>query len=268
MTNTRSRGWCFTINNFSEEELHTINGLGNAQSVRYLIFGKECGKEGTPHLQGYVEYKNAVRLSTVKEDLPRAHLEVRKGTPDEAATYCKKDGEWSEFGEIPKKGKRSDLEEVAEQVLNGASLQEVAEESPGTVVRFHRGLEAIRLMRMTHRTEPPKVYWLWGGTGVGKTRQSAVGSFYMKDGTKWWDGYDQQDRIVIDDFDGAWPFRDLLRLLDRYPYQGQTKGGYVKINSPEIYITCEHPPEKWWVGTELAQVKRRVTEVRHLRTDT
>lgn len=101
-------------------------------------------------------------------------------------------------------------------------------------------------------------------------------TYYIKDGTQWWDEYEQQEAIIIDDFDGKWPFRDLLRLLDRYPYQGQFKGGYVPINSPFIYITCEHPPDWFWgpmakapltgdrSANELAQMLRRIDEIVHV----
>lgn len=201
----------------------------------------------------------------MKKLLDRAHWEPRKGTAAQAAEYCKKDGRVTERGKISRQGARSDLAKVAEQVRDGASLAEIAEEVPAVFVRYHKGLAALKSIQYEDRKEPPKVTWLWGATGVGKTRRATEGaSFYMKDGTKWWDGYEQQDRIVIDDFDGSWPFRDLLRLLDRYPYQGQTKGGYVKINSPEIIITCEFPPTHWWEGTALRQVQRRLTEVIHL----
>jgi len=80
----------------------------------------------------------------------------------------------------------------------------------------------------------------------------------------WWDGYEQQEAIIIDDFDGKWPYRDLLRLLDRYPYQGQFKGGYFKVNSPYIYITCEFAPSYFWQGNEYAQVFRRLKEVKYV----
>jgi len=259
-----SRGWVFTVNNYSHEEDKSINELGSAEGTRYLVFGREKGENGTPHLQGYIELRSVARLSGVKKLIPRAHWEARKGTPDEAEKYCKKEGDYQEFGVPLAQGKRRDLEEVASMVRDGASMREVDAVAPALAVQYHRGLMAMMSRQMKDRAEPPEVVWLWGLTGTGKTREAVEGpSFYMKDGTKWWDGYEQQEKIVIDDFDGSWPFRDFLRLLDRYPYQGQTKGGYVKINSPSIVITCEFPPEKWWKGTELAQVQRRLTKVIH-----
>lgn len=194
----------------------------------------------------------------MKEWQERAHWEKRRGTPEEASDYCKKDKKFVERGTLPKQGARSDLAGAVEILQKGGTLDEV---DPVVVVKYHKGLKVLRGMRMKDREAAPTVTWLWGATGSGKTREAAVGSFYMKDGTRWWDGYEQQDRIVIDDFDGSWPFRDLLRLLDRYPYQGQTKGGYVKINSPHIYITCEFPPSHYWTDTELAQISRRISTV-------
>jgi len=55
--------------------------------------------------------------------------------------------------------------------------------------------------------------------------------------------------------------------LDRYRYQGQVKGGYVNINSPFIYITCEHPPSYYWSGNELDQITRRLTSVLEIKKD-
>ena len=47
-------GWCFTLNNYSVEEEETIRNAPCA----YMLFGRERGDEGTPHLQGYVHFKN------------------------------------------------------------------------------------------------------------------------------------------------------------------------------------------------------------------
>lgn len=256
---SRSRGWCFTVNNFSEENVFAINEC----ECKYLVYGREVGAGGTPHLQGYVEFAHPQRLAGLKKILAEAHWEPRRGTPEQAAKYCKKDGQFEEKGELPKQGRRTDLEEAVE-LVRSKGVEEVARELPLVFVKYHKGLEALKSMESSHRTDPPEVIWLWGASGVGKSREACQGSFYVKDGTKWWNGYNQQDRIVIDDFDGSWPLRDLLRLLDRYPYQGQTKGGYVKINSPKIYITCDRAPEEFWTGHELDQVKRRINLVLHM----
>jgi len=262
-----SRGWCFTCNNYSLQDEKCFSDLGIAEGTRYLIYGRECGENGTPHLQGYLELIQRSRLSALKKIHEQAHWEPRKGSPLEAAEYCKKESNFVEFGR-PLRAK-VELEEACEMVRKGVSLVELDDKCPGLAVRYHRGFEAMQRRQWKDRTDPPWVVWLWGPTGVGKTREAChvppPGGTYMKPSGKWWDGYEQQQRIVIDDFSvESIPFRELLRLLDRYPYQGEVKGGYVKINSPEIYITSEYPPEHWYSGTELAQIKRRVGLVKNL----
>jgi len=254
---SRSRGWCFTLNNPLLEDDEKVTQL----ECRYIVYGNEKSESGTQHLQGYVEFANAKTLGGVKKLLEKAHWEVRKGSPEQASQYCKKDGQFVERGEIPKQGKRTDLEEVVAEVRGGATLKQIAEEYGPVFVKYQRGLAALKSIQYTDRTGPPEVVWLWGKSGTGKTRTAVEksASFYIKDGTKWWDGYEQQSVIIIDDFDGAWPFRDLLRLLDRYPYRGQTKGGYISINSPTIFITCEFDPSHYWSSTQLTQIERRLT---------
>lgn len=243
------------MNHFTKEDEITFTTL----ECRYVVFGREVGESGTPHLQGYLELDNAKTLSAMKKIHEKAHWEARRGTPVQADEYCRKGGDvWSK-GELPKQGRRTDLEGAVELVQGGVALEVVAAEMPAVYVKYHKGLRELRNSRFLDRSEKPVVSWLWGKTGVGKTRTAVQdGSFYIKDATRWWDGYEQQEVIVIDDFDGTWPFRDLLRLLDRYPYQGQTKGGYVKINSPKVFITCDRPPTEFWSGHELEQLNRRL----------
>lgn len=257
------RNVCFTINNPTEEDKEWVKNV----VCSYICVGEEVGESGTPHLQGYMEFKSSKRFSTLKAECPRGHFEKRMGTPAQAATYCKKDGHFVERGVLSKQGARSDLSEVAGDVVAKVPMREIAEAHPVVYVKYYRGLERLQWRLAEDRKDPPKVVWLWGKAGAGKSREACQGSFYVKDNTQWWDGYEFQDRIVIDDFDrDAWAFRDLLRLLDRYPYQGQTKGGYVKITSKEIYITCEFPPDGmgYAQGNMLQQLLRRITEIREI----
>lgn len=259
---SKFRNYCFTINNYTDEDLVDIMGM----DYKYVVCGFEIGKEGTPHVQGYVQFKNQVSFEGIKSDLKRAHISVARGSPKQNFAYCTKDGDYWDDGDMGEgQGKRTDMTDIKRMIDEGWDSQAICEEHFSDYIRYNRGIEAYRSLCMLPRAECPTVEWVYGPTGCGKTRYATnLGPFYIKDHTQWWNGYTQQGVIVIDDFDGRWPFRDLLRLLDRYPYQGQTKGGYVHINSPSIIITCDRSPEECMHELrehELAQLLRRISKI-------
>lgn len=262
----RSRNFQLTLNNPNGDEKNKVKAI----ICEYCIYCREVAPTtGTEHIHAFVHYKHPRSWKNLKELLPAAHIEICKGTVEQNISYVKKHGEWAEYGEKPQQGKRSDLEALTDLINDGADLIKIADEMPSMIIKYSKGIEKLMAIRMKHRKEGPKVSWFWGPTGVGKTRTACAtghGSYYIKDHTQWWDGYHQEKTIVIDDFDllpsgkPCWPFRDLLRLLDRYPYAGQYKGGYIPINSREIIITSEFPPQHFWTDSQLAQVKRRIRE--------
>lgn len=105
---SRARSYCFTLNNYNDDELATLREAG--RSAKYLVMGLEVGESGTPHVQGYVVFQSAKTLSAAKATLgARCYLERARGTPEEASNYCKKDGSYEQFGTLPQQGKRNDL---------------------------------------------------------------------------------------------------------------------------------------------------------------
>lgn len=103
-----AKRWVFTLNNPSEDEsfflsLHGVETNNGDGHFSYLIFGRETGESGTPHLQGYFALKKKERLATIKQiaGFARVHLEVARGSPSQAAGYCKKDGDYDEYGTPP-----------------------------------------------------------------------------------------------------------------------------------------------------------------------
>lgn len=266
--NVRSRGYCFTINNETEEDVQLMLSM----PCEYLVVGFEEGdKRHTPHIQGYVYFEHQRRFGAIKKKyLPRGHLEVQRGTCERAAGYCMEDGEYFEFGVPPKQGERNDLNAIREDIAK-YSLLEVAERNIGPYIRYNRGIKDLYYLVQQHRTEAPYVEWVWGPTGSGKTTyaRSKSDSCYLKNcQNQWWDGYDQDAVIILDDFDRSMDFRYLLRLLDRHPFTGEVKGGTIKINSPTIFITCDRSPEQLYSGfktnEEFAQLKRRISKVTYI----
>lgn len=116
-----AKRWVFTINNPIPEDEARI--AENDEAYEYLVYGKETGSSGTPHLQGFVIFKSRKRLAQLRGLISeRGHYEVARGTADQAASYCKKDGDFVEFGNAPDsdvggQGKRSDFERLKEWII-------------------------------------------------------------------------------------------------------------------------------------------------------
>jgi len=98
----RHHAYCFTINNYTDYDLGDV--LQTSEEAVYLIIGFEVGKKGTPHLQGYVNFRSARTFSSIRKKLPRARLSVAKGTPKQNYDYCSKDGDFWESGKLPQSG--------------------------------------------------------------------------------------------------------------------------------------------------------------------
>jgi len=117
-----ARNWCFTLNNPTPAERDVLAGISVSASplISYLVVGREVGDSGTPHLQCYVQYDRQVSLARCRRLISdRAHYEVMRGAPIEASNYCKKDGDFDEYGEIGSaQGKRNDWDDLKEYVVD------------------------------------------------------------------------------------------------------------------------------------------------------
>ena len=267
-----SKHWCFTLNNYTDEEQAKLQSLWaeKANDVQYLVFGREEGEEGTKHLQGYISFTKRKSFASAKRSISdRAHVERTLGKPNQAADYCKKDADFEEYGTLPGgQGNRSDLAECVKAIKAGKSIRELADEFPGTIIRYGNGIQRLRVLHRIERTGPPEIWTLWGKTGTGKTRRvwefADIDSLWVHPGDRWFDGYDGHLAVLFDDFDGSWfKLSYLLRLLDRYPMTVPIKGGFTYWVPRTIYITSNLPPKEWYKNAEEEHrraLMRRLTE--------
>lgn len=134
-----SRNWVFTYNNYTDEIIAKLSVLGIEQGVKYIVFGKEVGETGTPHLQGFVRFSKQVRRTKAVSIIGDCWMEVAVSEVD-AIKYAKKDGDFVEVGSVEKKpGRRNDLEEFKNDVKAGTlSLKEVREKHSETYAKYSR----------------------------------------------------------------------------------------------------------------------------------
>jgi len=262
----KHRSYAFTLNNYSEEEFMLIKQLKS----KYIVIGDEIGENGTPHLQGYVNFSNPVSFNTIKKAIPRAHIEVAYSSGYQNFEYCSKEKIKYEDGDRPKPPTRSDLDIIKEYIKQA--------ENPNmsdVIANYATSLQSIRLAETMlkysekPRTDKPQVYWYYGETGTGKTRQALEDypNAYIKDNdNKWWEGYDAHETIVMDDLrHDTFQFNHLLRILDRYPNRLECKGGSRQNLAKQIIITSPYDPQQMFserLSENIDQLIRRIDKIK------
>lgn len=248
----RLRNAVFTLNNYKEKE---VEALKANEFFSYIIFGKEVGKQGTPHLQGYAEFKR-IRLAALnkKHFFNRAYLAARKGKQSEAIEYCRKqDKDFYERGTPNKNGNPAKLMQMIE---DGFSRKDIAEAHPKKYLNQHSGIDKLIELHQPKRQWKMQVYILYGKTGTGKSFYAnkhwpdAYHAEWPKGGRWWWPNYNHEEAVILDEFREQIPYDTMLRLLDRYPMKVEYKGGFTEMNSRVLIITTNRDPQNWYSGVK------------------
>jgi len=269
---SRSRNFCFTLNNYTDEQFDRICAI----QCRYLVIGKEIGESGTPHLQGYICFKEARSAKAVRKDLPGAHTEVQHGTCLQASDYCKKDDKnFFEKGDLPVSAEDKGRAEVQRW---GDALAAVSEgrlsDVPADIICRH--LKSIEYAVDRIATSKRKLetlegemvnQWFVGPPGCGKSKRARdenPGAYIKDPQERWWDGYAGEDVVIIDDFDKFQVKQggDMKRWSDRYPFRAPVKGGYMMMRPSKVIVTSNYRPDEIWDDqATVTAISRRFTLV-------
>lgn len=273
------RNIVFTLNNYTEEE---EDQLKTHNDIKYIIYGKEeAPTTGTKHLQGYIQLKQRKRITTFKKKLgiERIHLEPARGTLEENQKYCSKGGDVYENGTATRKGQRSDLEYLVDEIKTKSCRQVIVDNPSAALIHLQniQGLSLVLRAPDMSSFSVRTVYWLHGSTGVGKTKFAHLNSasegslLWVAPGGKlqWFDTLTpDHTSALLDDLRAEdVNFSFLLRLLDGYPLQVPIKGGFTWWNPSTVYITADTTPSNTFSArprTEVDQLERRITHVIHV----
>lgn len=281
--NSPARRYCYTHHVESREDWAPVLG----DHVIYHIAQLErCPTTGALHWQGYVELDRPMRFTQLKTilDMPTAHVQASRGTAEQNIAYCSKQESRADNEVLPTilgtpssgQGTRTDIAHAVALIRGGRGMAAVLDEAPETFVKYHRGLTAAAELTMRlnaqERRSDLKVVVLTGPPGCGKTRwvhdnvePDSLYSLTQSAGTVWWNGYTGQSHLLLDDYYGWIQWGELLRILDIYPLQVQTKGGFVSVSYRTVYITSNRPWDHWYSKSrpfsEQGALQRRIHEV-------
>lgn len=302
-----SRHYCFTVNLQDNSEIWSVvpeacvdedekvieilseedveEYLENS-FIKYIIYQREVAPTtGRHHYQGYVEFKKNLTIKQAKSVLndDTVHLEARKGTQQQAIDYVSKlstaipETQFT-WGEPGRQGARTDIKKTKAALLSNidssTNVRDFAIANPDLYVRMHQGIDKLVYHHKKPRDFKTEVHIFWGVSDSGKTRKvyddalASNQSVYKKPNGQWWDGYEGQDVVLIDDYDSecVLPFREFLQLNDRYPHQVPIKGAFRQFTSKKIVYTSNQDPIDWYPNISeesLKAFKRRITTVLH-----
>lgn len=273
MATNQARRWCFTLNN--PDDIRVEQQWSEWPDTRYGICQRERGESGTDHYQGFILFTKHKRLGAVKQLLPRAHWEVARGTDDDNERYCSKEesrveGPWRLGENNKQERKRTDWTRLKDDIEQGVSGKDFVERNFRLVAMYPAGIERIRRIYEPKRNWPTDLICICGVTQRGKSQAahelagepgSRDGGFVFNGG-KWWCDYAGERCVIMEEFAGNVPLRELLQLADRYPKTVETKGGSANLLCHSIIITSNLKPDQWYTNVNPEQLKalyRRIT---------
>lgn len=279
-----SRNFVFTINNYTEGDLEYLIATEKNVFVKGISYQSETGVGQTPHIQGYIEFTKVFTNNQAERLLGgRAWLANRKGNRDQAIAYTQKSSTFNgdlKFCNLSLnkggQGCRNDLKALRKSLDDGTALKEISELHFREFLLYNRNIRDYIILHHRPRDWKMEVYVFWGDPGTGKTRKvfeyckgERIFSVSPPNGdTVWWDGYDGETIILIDDFYGWLKWSFLLQLLDRYQFMVPIKGGFKCFMSKRIYFTSNVHPDHWYNYSEKIRkdaLFRRITKITEFR---
>lgn len=260
-----------------ENTYKILKEMCNKYEFNYLVMGQECcPTTGRQHVNGYYEYPRARKLDTELNKFNKhfgkgfGNLQAARGSHGENFDYSSKDERnVYEFGTPARQGVRKDLIEAQKEINDGKSVDNITIENPMLYHIYGRTLNKLEDLRMRkmYRTTMTKGTWIYGPTGTGKSREAFKNfhpstHYVVPNDNGWWDGYCQQETVIINDFRGKIPYDELLQIVDKYPYSVKRRGREpMPFVSKHVIITSSLSPQECYhnrlANDSIEQLLRR-----------
>lgn len=263
-TSRQARYWLGTIHN--EHGSWTVPDR-LPDGVTWLRGQREMGSvSGTVHWQLFAAFGKKVRLSTVKASIGNGHWEPSNSAAAEEYVFKEDTAVPDTRFELGSKKLNRNSPQYWESVWDKAKKGDIVSIDADVRIKSYKTLKQIEKDHMKPQAMERKVFVLYGPTGTGKSHRAwahAGLDAYPKSSTSiYWDGYQGQEMVVMDEFRGKIGIEHLLTWFDKYPVCVQNKFGGCVLNAKTIIITSNLHPKDWFPDldeTTIQALLRRLT---------
>lgn len=271
MAGNKAKHWVFTVFNYDDATFSKFEDI--KEFTTYWIYGKEvCPTTLSKHLQCYLVGKKQITLPTMRKWFPDARFApmAKDATPQHNQAYCSKDKDFKEWGDLPPprskaggEANKNKWKEIVDLATNGKMLM-IKETHPKEFITSYRTLKQIGF---DHAPDPEDLEavcgeWIMGESGVGKshTARTENPDAYIKSMNKWWDNYNGQDTVILEDFDEGYvqAMQYFLKIwADKWKFPVEYKNYTKMIRPKKFVITSQFSPEQLFQGKYLDAIQRR-----------
>lgn len=241
------------------------------ECIEYVV-AEELHADGGRHFHAFIKVKKPMKL----REAPSL-FHVLEHTCDcqpcrsslSVIRYCVKDGDF--ITNIPKKvAKDRKRLTVGADVIRKYSTAEAFENSfiPFAQGRAYQYMRTMIMSQVIYNHFRTRGYWFYGESGTGKSRAARYsklieGKRYFKPQNKWWDGYENEDVVILDDLDSPTLGHYLKIWGDRYSFKAEMKGGTINPIYKVFIVTSNFTIEDLFKDNPIMiePIKRRFHEV-------
>lgn len=232
------------------------------ESVAWIRGQLELGDGGFRHWQLVVTFTKSVRLAHVRKTFGPFHAEQTRSAAAEEYVWKEDTAIEGTRFELGKQPFKRAVPKDWDQILNSAKSGAFADIPSDVYIRSYSALKKIRADSLEPCAIERTIRVFWGRTGTGKSHRAweeAGLDAYPKDPrTKFWDGYREHDKVVIDEFRGGIDIAHVLRWFDKYPVIVEVKGSSTILKASQIWITSNLHPDAWYPSLD-AETKAALT---------
>jgi hypothetical protein len=265
----QSKSWFLTYPKcpMTKEEVHALLEA-KGRPIAGGVIARELHEDGSPHIHVYLLLVKKLNCRNARFwDLGSCHGNYQHARNlDHVTAYIKKDNDYLEFGDLDFAAKLSAREDHATYLgkrLLTEPLIDIINDHPKLALRAHDLEKAQNTCRRLALKNPPhettRGTWIRGPPGSGKTHSvhTTESDLYIKAQNKWWDGYTGQAAVLIDDFDqqGECLAHHLKIWSDKWPAQGETKGGHVPLTYDRLIVTSNFTIDQAFKNTDPETIK-------------